>query len=101
MTVHVCFSEKKLHIGGAGVIVLIDGLNEAEFHRPDYGDTLASFLSQNIQRFPSWLKVITTVRTTQQVSAAVLKTGPLFSYIYCSGHFIHLTVSGQNVLILR
>lgn len=52
---------------GAGLIVLIDGLNEAEFHRPDYGDTLTSFLSRNIQKFPSWLKVITTVRTSQQV----------------------------------
>lgn len=52
---------------GTGLIVLIDGLNEAEFHRPDYGDTLTSFLSRNIQKFPSWLKVITTVRTGQQV----------------------------------
>ncbi len=52
---------------GAGLIILIDGLNEAEFHRPDYGDTLTSFLSGNIQKFPSWLKVITTVRTSQQV----------------------------------
>uniref|UniRef100_A0A669DRP0 Tetratricopeptide repeat, ankyrin repeat and coiled-coil containing 2 n=1 Tax=Oreochromis niloticus TaxID=8128 RepID=A0A669DRP0_ORENI len=51
---------------GAGLIVLIDGLNEAEFHRPDYGDTLTSFLSRTIQKFPSWLKVITTVRTSQQ-----------------------------------
>lgn len=51
----------------AGLIVLVDGLNEAEFHRPDYGDTLASFLSKNIHKFPSWLKVITTVRTSQQV----------------------------------
>lgn len=52
---------------GAGLIVLIDGLNEAEFHKPDYGDTLTSFLSQNIQKFPHWLKVICTVRTSQQV----------------------------------
>ncbi|KAM4531161.1 protein TANC2 isoform 1-T1 [Odontesthes bonariensis] len=59
-------SERKLHVEGAGLIVLIDGLNEAEFHRPDYGDTLTSFLSQNIQKFPSWLKVIATVRTSQQ-----------------------------------
>lgn len=61
------FSDRKLHIEGAGLIILIDGLNEAEFHRPDYGDTLASFLSRNIQKFPSWLKVIATVRTSQQV----------------------------------
>uniref|UniRef100_A0A3P8TYL1 Tetratricopeptide repeat, ankyrin repeat and coiled-coil containing 2 n=1 Tax=Amphiprion percula TaxID=161767 RepID=A0A3P8TYL1_AMPPE len=58
--------ERKLHVEGAGLIVLIDGLNEAEFHRPDYGDTLTSFLTRNIQKFPSWLKVITTVRTSQQ-----------------------------------
>ncbi|CAN9505397.1 unnamed protein product [Ophioblennius macclurei] len=60
------YRERKLHVDGAGLIVLIDGLNEAEFHRPDYGDTLTSFLSKNIQKFPSWLKVITTVRTGQQ-----------------------------------
>lgn len=60
------YRERKLHMDGAGLIVLIDGLNEAEFHRPDYGDTLTSFLSRNIQKFPSWLKVITTVRTSQQ-----------------------------------
>lgn len=60
--------ERKLHMERAGLIVLIDGLNEAEFHRPDYGDTLCSFLSRNVQKFPSWLKVITTVRTSQQVS---------------------------------
>ncbi|CAG5898161.1 unnamed protein product [Menidia menidia] len=58
--------ERKLHMEGAGLIVLIDGLNEAEFHRPDYGDTLTSFLSRNINKFPSWLKVIATVRTSQQ-----------------------------------
>uniref|UniRef100_A0A1A7WK83 Tetratricopeptide repeat, ankyrin repeat and coiled-coil containing 2 n=2 Tax=Iconisemion striatum TaxID=60296 RepID=A0A1A7WK83_9TELE len=58
--------ERKIHLDKAGLIVLIDGLNEAEFHRPDYGDTVTSFLSRNIQRFPSWLKVISTVRTSQQ-----------------------------------
>ncbi|KAK5856845.1 hypothetical protein PBY51_008412 [Eleginops maclovinus] len=60
------YRERKLQVEGEGLIVLIDGLNEAEFHRPDYGDTLTSFLSRNIQKFPSWLKVITTVRTGQQ-----------------------------------
>ncbi|XP_047428283.1 protein TANC2-like isoform X2 [Mugil cephalus] len=60
------YRERKLHVEGAGLIVLIDGLNEAEFHRPDYGDTLTSFLTRNVQKFPFWLKVITTVRTSQQ-----------------------------------
>lgn len=58
--------ERKIQVDRTGLIVLIDGLNEAEFHRPDYGDTLASFLIRNIQKFPPWLKVITTVRTGQQ-----------------------------------
>ncbi|XP_061567038.1 protein TANC2 isoform X2 [Cololabis saira] len=58
--------ERKFHVEAAGLIVLIDGLNEAEFHRPDYGHTLTSFLSRNILKFPSWLKVICTVRTGQQ-----------------------------------
>uniref|UniRef100_A0A8C6Q7Z8 Tetratricopeptide repeat, ankyrin repeat and coiled-coil containing 2 n=1 Tax=Nothobranchius furzeri TaxID=105023 RepID=A0A8C6Q7Z8_NOTFU len=47
-------------------IVLIDGLNEAEFHKPDYGDTIVSFLTKTINRFPPWLKLVVTVRTTLQ-----------------------------------
>ncbi|XP_041673484.1 protein TANC2 isoform X2 [Cheilinus undulatus] len=60
------YRERKLHVEGTGLIILVDGLNEAEFHRPDYGDTLTSFLTRNVQKFPSWLKIITTVRTSQQ-----------------------------------
>nr|XP_021334728.1 protein TANC1 isoform X2 [Danio rerio] len=44
-------------------IILVDGLNEAEFHKPDYGDTVASFITKIIPKFPSWLKLIVTVRT--------------------------------------
>ncbi|XP_061089622.1 protein TANC1-like [Conger conger] len=43
-------------------IILIDGLNEAEFHKPDYGDTITSFISKIISKFPIWLKLIVTVR---------------------------------------
>ncbi|XP_033843461.1 protein TANC1 isoform X1 [Periophthalmus magnuspinnatus] len=43
-------------------IILIDGLNEAEFHKPDYGDTIASFISKIITKFPPWLKLVVTVR---------------------------------------
>ncbi|XP_078582014.1 protein TANC2-like isoform X3 [Branchiostoma floridae x Branchiostoma japonicum] len=49
-------------------ILLVDGLNEAEFHKPDYGDTIASFLTKHVMKFPSWLKLIVTVRTSLQVS---------------------------------
>ncbi|XP_051998011.1 protein TANC1 isoform X2 [Xyrauchen texanus] len=45
-------------------IILIDGLNEAEFHKPDYGDTIASFITKIIPKFPSWLNLIITVRTS-------------------------------------
>lgn len=68
MSLPVSLPERKIHVEGAGLIVLIDSLNEAEFHRPDYGDTLTSFLSRSVQKFPPWLKVICTVRTAQQVS---------------------------------
>ncbi|KAM8856304.1 protein TANC1-like isoform 2-T3 [Spinachia spinachia] len=43
-------------------LILIDGLNEAEFHKPDYGDTIASFITKIIAKFPSWLKLVVTVR---------------------------------------
>ncbi|KAK3532635.1 hypothetical protein QTP86_027369 [Hemibagrus guttatus] len=48
------------------LIILIDGLNEAEFHKPDYGDTIVSFLCKTIERFPQWLKLVVTVRTSLQ-----------------------------------
>lgn len=48
---------------GEHVFILVDALCEAEYHRPDYGDTIASFLAKHTPNFPPWLKVITTVRT--------------------------------------
>ncbi|XP_068264377.1 protein TANC1 isoform X1 [Nyctibius grandis] len=47
-------------------IILIDGLNDAEFHKPDYGDTLSSFITNLICKFPPWLKLIVTIRTNFQ-----------------------------------
>ncbi|NXJ77986.1 TANC1 protein, partial [Trogon melanurus] len=47
-------------------IILIDGLNDAEFHKPDYGDTLSSFIASIICKFPPWLKLVVTVRTNFQ-----------------------------------
>nr|XP_014345120.1 PREDICTED: protein TANC1 [Latimeria chalumnae] len=59
-------------------IILIDGLNEAEFHRPDYGDTVASFITKMISKFPSWLKLIVTVRVNfQEVTSSL----PLFTIL--------------------
>ncbi|BFZ22422.1 hypothetical protein BsWGS_25461 [Bradybaena similaris] len=47
-------------------IILVDSLNEAEFHKPDYGDTIASFLCRHANKFPSWLKLVVTVQTALQ-----------------------------------
>ncbi|XP_055377214.1 protein TANC2 isoform X2 [Condylostylus longicornis] len=47
-------------------IILIDGLCEAEYHRPDHGHTISSFLSKITSYFPQWLKVVCTVRTNMK-----------------------------------
>lgn len=44
-------------------MILIDAVCEAEYHRPDRGDTIASFLTRHAPNFPSWLKIVCTVRT--------------------------------------
>ncbi|XP_069967307.1 protein TANC2 isoform X2 [Bactrocera oleae] len=44
-------------------VILVDALCEAEYHRPDHGHTIATFLAKMTQHFPSWLKVVATVRT--------------------------------------
>lgn len=50
-------------LGEVNMIILIDAVCEAEYHRPDRGDTIASFLTRHAPNFPSWLKIICTVRT--------------------------------------
>ncbi|XP_034076872.1 protein TANC1-like isoform X1 [Gymnodraco acuticeps] len=45
-------------------IILVDSLNEAEFHKPDYGDTIATFITKIVSKFPPWLKLVVTVRTS-------------------------------------
>lgn len=62
----VYLSERKI-TADEDFIILIDGLNEAEFHKPDYGDTIVSFLCKTINKFPPWLKLVVTVRTSLQV----------------------------------
>ncbi|KAK7919264.1 hypothetical protein WMY93_010548 [Mugilogobius chulae] len=59
------YKERKIS-SDEDLIILIDGLNEAEFHKPDYGDTIVSFLTKTINKFPHWLKLVVTVRTTLQ-----------------------------------
>lgn len=44
-------------------VIVVDALCEAEYHRPDHGHTIASFLAQLTPHFPPWLKLVATVRT--------------------------------------
>lgn len=60
------FSERRLP--EEDYIILVDSLNEAEFHKPDYGDTIATFITKIISKFPGWLKLVVTVRTGLVVS---------------------------------
>uniref|UniRef100_A0A8B7UMU8 Protein TANC2-like n=1 Tax=Castor canadensis TaxID=51338 RepID=A0A8B7UMU8_CASCN len=69
---------KERKIPDEDLIILIDGLNEAEFHKPDYGDTIVSFLSKMIGKFPSWLKLIVTVRTSLQEITKLLPFHRIF-----------------------
>ncbi|XP_029428247.1 protein TANC2 isoform X2 [Rhinatrema bivittatum] len=69
---------KERKIPDEDYIILIDGLNEAEFHKPDYGDTIVSFLSKMVGKFPSWLKLIVTVRTTLQEITKLLPFHRIF-----------------------
>ncbi|XP_019673639.1 protein TANC2 isoform X7 [Prionailurus bengalensis] len=69
---------KERKIPDEDFVILIDGLNEAEFHKPDYGDTIVSFLSKMIGKFPSWLKLIVTVRTSLQEITKLLPFHRIF-----------------------
>ena len=44
-------------------IILLDAVGDTHYHRPDYGDTIISFLTAMLPTFPSWLKLVITIRT--------------------------------------
>lgn len=91
----LCVPERKI-TSEDDLIILIDGLNEAEFHKPDYGDTIVSFLSKTINKFPPWIKLVVTVRTTLQVGQhpftsdkSVWSFKHIVRVIHCSCYVIH------------
>lgn len=103
-------------LGDKICVILVDALNEAAFHEPDYGYTIASFLAAHISLFPVWLKVIVTVRTMlQDITKALLSfhrisldavvggisdciSWDLHAYI---GHRISVSLSIQNNIELN
>nr|NVI77240.1 rolling pebbles [Cucujiformia] len=64
--------EKAGKIKNVNYAILIDALCEAEYHRPDHGDTITSFLIKHTSNFPSWMKIIATIRTQLQEIAKQL-----------------------------
>ncbi|XP_071101400.1 protein TANC1-like isoform X2 [Haliotis cracherodii] len=82
--------KNKGKIDSDSCIILVDSLNEAEFHKPDHGDTIASFLSRHINKFPSWLKVIVTVQTVLQ---DIVRSLPF--------HRVHIDKISGNDMVLR
>merc|ERR1719225_1524543 len=50
-------------ISGQRCLILIHSLCDAEYHRTDSGETLASFLALHLSMFPRWLRMICTVRS--------------------------------------
>ena len=47
-------------------IILLDAVEDSHTHRPDYGDNIISFLRNHLDQFPSWLKLLITVRSEKQ-----------------------------------
>ncbi|XP_068247266.1 protein TANC2 isoform X2 [Palaemon carinicauda] len=50
-------------IGADPLLIVVDGLCEAEYHRPDHADTLASFLARHAVKLPAFIKLVVSVRT--------------------------------------
>ena len=50
------------------LLLVVDGLCEAEQHRPDTGPTVLAFLAATIPLFPPWLRVIATCRSAPSSS---------------------------------
>lgn len=89
------FTERKIACE-ENLIILIDGLNEAEFHKPDYGETIVSFLCKTIERFPPWLKLVVTVRTTLQVCTPSIHLSIHPPILFHFLLIVSLSVSGYN-----
>jgi hypothetical protein len=48
--------------GAAPLLLLVDGLCEAEQHRPDTGPGLTAFLAAHLALLPAWLRLVATGR---------------------------------------
>uniref|UniRef100_S4REA1 TANC1/2-like winged helix domain-containing protein n=1 Tax=Petromyzon marinus TaxID=7757 RepID=S4REA1_PETMA len=81
------------------MLLLVDGLHEAEFHKPDHGDTIASFLAVHLAAFPPRLKLVLTVRTASQVRPMARSAPP--TQLEGRGSGKRVDISGAIVLYYR
>ena len=78
--------------------ILVDGLCEAEHHRPDHGHTLASFINKHLQHFPPWLKIIITKRTGVNINMDHrVKIIRYLSFIASFTKYLFLYCSFENI----
>ena len=77
-------SEQKLP--KSNLIILVDAINEAELHRPDYGYSILSFLKEQVPNFPDFIKIVVTCRTGDKAFVSELP-----------GQFISLDSDNRNV----
>ena len=69
-------------------LILIDALCDSQFHRPDYGDTLITFIAKHLPSFPSWLKLVLTIRADKKDLTKVLPFPYIrylivFTFLHC------------------
>uniref|UniRef100_S4REA0 TANC1/2-like winged helix domain-containing protein n=1 Tax=Petromyzon marinus TaxID=7757 RepID=S4REA0_PETMA len=80
------------------MLLLVDGLHEAEFHKPDHGDTIASFLAVHLAAFPPRLKLVLTVRTASQVRPMARSAPP--TQLEGRGSGKRVDISGRDSFVL-
>jgi hypothetical protein len=79
-------------------LLVIDGLCAAEIHRPDHGDTIATFISKHLLKFPHWLKIVCTVRTEMLEITKLLPFQKIRSVVMiCKNNHFNLLLHSYKV----
>ncbi len=85
-------------ISGQRCLLLIDSLCDAEYHRTDSGETLASFLASHLQLLPRWLRIICTVRSNM---IDIMKPYPFHRLRYNSLNMIIKDIHHRFMILIK
>lgn len=55
------------------LIIAIDALDESLLHKPDHGYSIFSFIKQHIEKLPSFIKIIVTIRASEEERVNTMK----------------------------